>query len=123
MTYDHSMEQTLPSEWSEWDPVANTVTFHIPRSYLAGATVTAPYDVFGLSGYTANNKFTVVKDDRAPDAGSIGVAAPAGTTSGTLRRRHVLRLRRLGRGQHPGHDRARAARGQQLHGPGQLARD
>jgi hypothetical protein len=88
MTYDYSMEQTLPSEWTEWDTVANTVTFHIPRSYLAGAKATAPYDVFGLSGYTANNKFTVVKDDRAPDAGSIGVAAPAasggasGVTSG-----------------------------------------
>jgi hypothetical protein len=83
MTYDHSMEQPLPSDWSEWDPVANTVTFHIPRSYLAGAKVTAPYDVFGLSGYIANNKFTVVSDDRAPDSGAVGVAAPAGTSSGS----------------------------------------
>ena len=82
MTYDHSMETPLPSEWSEWDPVANTVTFHIPRSYLAGADVTAPYDVFGQSGYVANNKFTVVADDRAPDSGSIGVAG-TGTTSGS----------------------------------------
>ena len=81
-TYDHSMEQPLPSGWSEWDTVANTVTFHIPRSYLAGAKLTAPYDVFALSGYIANNKFTVVSDDRAPDAGSIGVAAPGGTTPG-----------------------------------------
>jgi hypothetical protein len=77
MTYDHSMEQPLPSDWSEWNPVANTVTFHIPRSYLAGAKVTAPYDVFALSGYIANNKFTVVADDRAPDADAIGVAAPS----------------------------------------------
>ncbi len=83
MTYDHSMETPLPSDWSEWDPVASTVTFHIPRSYLAGATVTAPYDVFGLSGYTANNKFTLVKDDLAPDTGSVAVAAPAGTPSGS----------------------------------------
>ena len=82
MTYDHSMEQPLPSDWSEWDPVANTVTFHIPRSYLAGAKVVAPYDVFALSGYIANNKFTVVSDDRAPDTGSLGVAAP-GTATGT----------------------------------------
>jgi len=83
MTYDHSMEQPLPSDWSEWDAVANTVTFHIPRSYLAGAKVTAPYDVFALSGYVANNKFTLVTDDRAPDTGAIGVAAPAGSSSGT----------------------------------------
>jgi hypothetical protein len=81
-TYDHSMEQPLPNDWSEWDPVANTVTFHIPRSYLAGAQVTAPYDVFALSGYIANNKFTVVSDDRAPDEGSVGVAAPGGATTG-----------------------------------------
>ena len=39
VTYDHSMETALPSEWSEWDAVANTVTFRIPRSYLAGAKV------------------------------------------------------------------------------------
>ena len=82
-TYDHSKEQQLPGDWSEWDAVANTVTFHIPRSYLAGAKVTAPYNVFALSGYEANSKFTLVADDRAPDAASIGVAAPAGTATGT----------------------------------------
>jgi len=82
MTWDHSREQQLPSEWSEWDAVANTVTFHIPRSYLAGAKVTAPYDVFALSGYEGN-KWTLVADDRAPDAGWVGVAAPAGTSGTT----------------------------------------
>ncbi len=84
-TWDHSMEQPLPNDWSEWDPASNTVTFHIPRSYLAGAKITAPYDVFALSGYIANNKFTLVSDDRAPDEGAIGVAGPAepaGTTTG-----------------------------------------
>jgi len=81
-TWDHSREQQLPN-WSEWDMVANTVTFHIPRSYLAGAKATAPYDVFALSGYGANDKFTLVADDRAPDAGSVGVAAPASTSSAT----------------------------------------
>jgi hypothetical protein len=83
ITADHSMEQTLPSDWSSWDASANTVTFHIPRSYLANAKVTAPYDVFALSGYTTPNKiWTIVTDDRAPDAGSIGVAAPGGTATG-----------------------------------------
>lgn len=74
-TWDHSMETAVPSDWSEWDTTANTVTFHIPRSYLAKHGKTAPYDVFGLTGYTANNKFTVVSDDRAPDAGQLAVAA------------------------------------------------
>jgi hypothetical protein len=86
MTWDHSMEKQLPTDWSEWDAVANTVTFHIPRSYLAGAKVTAPYQVFALSGYEGN-KWTLVADDRAPDTGAVGVAAPAGsggaTTSGS----------------------------------------
>ncbi|WP_246850123.1 thrombospondin type 3 repeat-containing protein [Nocardioides xinjiangensis] len=79
VTYDHSMETELPSEWSEWDATAGTVTFRIPRSYLAGAKVTAPYDVFALTSYRApTNMWTVVADDRAPDEGGIGVAAPAG---------------------------------------------
>jgi hypothetical protein len=78
VTMDHSMERALPSEWSEWDAAANTVTFRIPRSYLADAKVTAPYDVFALTSYRAPTKlWTVVADDRAPDAGAIGVAAPA----------------------------------------------
>jgi hypothetical protein len=79
VTYDHSTEAELPSEWSEWDPSANTVTFRIPRSYLAQAKVEAPYDVFALSSYRAPTKlWTLVADDRAPDDGAIGVAAPAG---------------------------------------------
>lgn len=78
-TYDHSMERAVPSEWSSWDASADTVTFRIPRSYLEReAKVTAPYDVFALSGHTTPNKvWTIVTDDRAPDAGSIDVAAPA----------------------------------------------
>ena len=84
VTMDHSMERALPSEWSEWDATANTVTFRIPRSYLAQAKVTAPYDVFALTSYRAPTKlWTVVADDRAPDAGAIGVAAPAGDQTTT----------------------------------------
>jgi hypothetical protein len=84
ITADHSMERAVPSEWSTWDASANTVTFHIPRSYLADAKVTAPYDVFALSGYTTPNKiWTIVTEDRAPDAGAVGVAAPAGSTAAT----------------------------------------
>ena len=83
VTYDHSMETTLPSEWSEWDATANTVTFRIPRSYLAGAKVVAPYDVFALTSYRSpTHMWTVVADDRAPDSGAVGVAAP-GAGSGT----------------------------------------
>ncbi|MBD3947088.1 thrombospondin type 3 repeat-containing protein [Nocardioides ganghwensis] len=79
VTYDHSMETYLPSDWSEWDAAAGTVTFRIPRSYLASAKVTAPYDVFALTSYRSpSHMWTLVADDRAPDRGGIGVAAPAG---------------------------------------------
>jgi len=79
-TWDHSMETRLPTGWSQWDPSSNTVTFHIPRSYLAAAKATAPYDVFALSGYVAPTKnWTLVADDRAPDSGMIGVAGPPTT--------------------------------------------
>ncbi len=79
ITADHSTEQAVPSEWSSWDASANTVTFHIPRDYLAAAKVTAPYDVFAISGLTSPNKiWTIVQDDRAPDSRWVSVAAPAG---------------------------------------------
>ncbi len=85
VTYDHSMESDLPSEWSEWDATANTVTFRIPRSYLAAAKKTAPYDVFALTSYRSpNNMWTVLADDRAPDQGAIGVAAPAPAAGSTV---------------------------------------
>jgi hypothetical protein len=82
-TYDHSMEAPLPSTWSSWDAVANTVTFHIPRSYLANAQVKAPYDVFAMTGYMVDSKLTLLKDDRAPDTKQIAVAAPPGTEPST----------------------------------------
>ena len=91
---------------------ANTVTFHIPRSYLAGAKVTAPYDVFAPERLHRQHKLTVVTDDRAPDAGSIGVAAPAGTTSGSPRPPRPRGSGGSAAGSTAGHDRARAARRQ-----------
>lgn len=84
-TFDHSMERAVPSDWSTWDASADTVSFRIPRSYLQQeAKITAPYDVFALSGYTTPNKvWTVVDDDRAPDAGAVDVAAPSASGSTT----------------------------------------
>jgi len=88
-TWDHSYEHEVPAEWSSWDTATNAVTFHIPRSYLAdNSQETAPYDVFAMAGYGGNDKFNIVPDDRAPDAGFVGVAepgvAPGGTTSTTV---------------------------------------
>jgi len=83
-TYDHSYAHEVPSDWSTWDTVANTVTFHIPRSYLANsAQETAPYDVFAMSGYGTYDKWTLYADDRAPDTGMLGVAGPPVSSDGT----------------------------------------
>ncbi len=79
------MEKALPSEWSEWDAVGQHGDLPHPSQLSgAGPNVTAPYDVFALAltSYRAPTKlWTVVADDRAPDAGAIGVAAPAGDQS------------------------------------------
>lgn len=99
VTYDHSMETALPGEWSEWDAVANTVTFRIPRSYLAGAKVQAPYDVFALTSYRApTNMWSVISDDRAPDAGAVDVAAPASSQPGDTATTGPRALTRSGSG-------------------------
>jgi hypothetical protein len=79
-TRDHSTLAWLPGDWSTWDTVANTVTFHIPRNYLTKAAIAPPYTVFAMSSYKANDIWTMVKEDRAPDTGQLGVAAPPGTT-------------------------------------------
>jgi hypothetical protein len=81
VTYDRSMETELPA-WSSWDAASDTVTFRIPRSFLAAAKVSAPYDVFALTSYRAPvNLWTVLADDRAPDSGAVDVAAPSSTTA------------------------------------------
>jgi hypothetical protein len=83
-TYDHSYERPLPSDWSEWDVDAGTVTFRIPRRFLADVNQTAPYEVVAWSNVEANYKFHLITDDRAPDTGRVLVAAPPAAESGPV---------------------------------------
>ena len=64
-----------PAVTSSWDFDANTVTFSIERDYLTSVSETAPYDV---AGWTYTGLLLVLRDDLAPDAGTVSVAAPVG---------------------------------------------
>jgi hypothetical protein len=73
MTWDSGAGAYMPAGTSSWDLAAKTVTFHVPRDYLAAAGITSPYFVSSQSAYGALS--TGVVDDRAPEPGdTIGVA-------------------------------------------------
>jgi hypothetical protein len=72
-TWDNGAGGYMPNGTSSWDLAARTVTFHIPRDYLAAAGIVSPYFVGSQSAYGALT--TGVVDDLAPEAGStVGVA-------------------------------------------------
>jgi hypothetical protein len=76
VTWDSATEVYLPPGWSTWDGVATTVSFHIPRQYLADARIDSPYVVSGQTNIEPQTRLVAV-DDRAPDEGDgIGVAGP-----------------------------------------------
>jgi hypothetical protein len=72
-TWDNGAGAYMPNGTSSWDLAAKTVTFHIPRDYLAPAGIVSPYFV---SSQTAIGPFLAgVTDDQAPEAGgTVGVA-------------------------------------------------
>ncbi|MDP1794263.1 MAG: thrombospondin type 3 repeat-containing protein [Acidimicrobiales bacterium] len=59
---------------SDWDVEAQQVNFHIPRAYLDAAGITAPYFLSSAASFGA--PASLVTDDTAPDAGTLGLAAP-----------------------------------------------
>jgi thrombospondin type 3 repeat protein len=72
-TWDSGAGAYMPDGTSSWDLAAKTVTFHIPRDYLAAAGIVSPYFVSSQSAYGALS--TGVVDDRAPELGdTVGVA-------------------------------------------------
>lgn len=71
MTWDGAAY--MPAGTSSWDLVAKTVSFHIPRDYLAAKGVEAPYYLGSRASFGALS--TQVVDDTAPNAdGTVGVA-------------------------------------------------
>jgi hypothetical protein len=72
-TWDSGAGAYMPDGTSRWDLAANTVTFHVPRDYLAAAGIVSPYFVSSQAAYGALS--TGVVDDRAPELGqTVGVA-------------------------------------------------
>jgi len=72
-TWDSGAGAYMPDGTSRWDLAAKTVTFHVPRDYLAAAGIVSPYFVSSQSAYGALS--TGVVDDRAPELGqTVGVA-------------------------------------------------
>jgi hypothetical protein len=75
-TIDSGARYMMPKGTSTWDTAKGTVSFTIPRDYLARHRITAPYDVFAASGVHIRTKDWVTGLDRAPDKGKVGLAAP-----------------------------------------------
>jgi hypothetical protein len=72
-TWDTGAGGYMPDGTSSWDLAAKTVTFHIPRDYLAPAGIVSPYFVSSQTAYGALT--TGVVDDLAPELGNtVGVA-------------------------------------------------
>ncbi len=65
VTWDAERRVFMPSSTSTWDPSAKTVTFRIPRDYLAADSVHAPYKVSAHSSFGTGA--ALVPDDQAPD--------------------------------------------------------
>jgi hypothetical protein len=75
-TIDSGARYLMPPGTSTWDVNAGTVTFTIPRSYLAAQRIRAPYAVFGETGVHIRTKDWVASLDRAPASGAVRLAAP-----------------------------------------------
>ena len=72
-TWDSGAGAYMPDGTSRWDLAAKTVTFNVPRDYLAAAGIVSPYLVSSQAAYGALS--TGVVDDRAPELGdTVGVA-------------------------------------------------
>ena len=74
-TQDSASGAFLPVGTTTWDAASNTVTFKIPRSYLAGFGIASPYAVRGQAS-VGSYGFAALTDDQAPDRGVVQVAAP-----------------------------------------------
>lgn len=75
-TIDSGARHIMPAGTSTWDTEKGTVSFTIPRSYLADQRIMAPYDVYAASGIHIRTKDWVTGLDRAPDTGAARLSGP-----------------------------------------------
>jgi hypothetical protein len=76
-TIDSGGRHIMPAGTSTWDTEKGTVSFTIPRGYLAKHRIEAPYGIFAATGVHIRTKDWVTSLDRAPGTGVVRLAAPA----------------------------------------------
>lgn len=73
---DNGTGYYLPKGTATWDTTKNTVTFHVRRDYLADQAITAPYNVYAVTGYHTRSNDWVANDDLAPNKLDLDLAGP-----------------------------------------------
>jgi len=68
--------RVMPAGTATFDTAASTVSFHIPRDYLASRWSFAPYSLFGQTGTHEGKIVWFTYEDRGPDTGSLELAGP-----------------------------------------------
>ncbi len=73
---DNGTGYLLPPGTATWDAATDTVRFHVRRDYLADQQITAPYNVYAVTGVHARTNDWVATADIAPDRRNLDLAAP-----------------------------------------------
>jgi hypothetical protein len=73
---DNGTGYLMPPGTAKWDTTKNTVSFRIPRNYLADQEISAPYNVYAVTGYHARTNDWVANDDLVPNERNLDLAAP-----------------------------------------------
>jgi hypothetical protein len=76
LTIDSGGRFIMPPGTSKWDTKNSTISFNIPRSYLANQRIHAPYSIFADTGVHIRTKDWVMSLDRVPASGSIRLTGP-----------------------------------------------
>ncbi len=76
VTLDNGTGYLMPPGTTTWDTGNDTVTFRIRRDYLSDQGLTAPYNVYAVTGYHARTNDWLANDDVAPDQRDLDLAGP-----------------------------------------------
>lgn len=77
MVMDNGTGYYLPEGTATWNVGQGTVTFSVPRDYLADQHIVAPYTINAVTGIHLRSNDWVRTTDSVPDAEGLKLAAPA----------------------------------------------
>ncbi len=77
MVMDNGTGYYLPEGTATWNVGQGTVTFSVPRDYLADQQIVAPYTVNAVTGIHLRSNDWVRTTDSVPDGEGVHLAAPA----------------------------------------------